>query len=214
MTFYHEPPVETYSKAKAIILKILWAGEWVLGDDILSTVKQAYYDRRVRELRDEDGWDIEVSFVPNREGKNRPAYRLKSHMRGKGIKRPHITAQERKSVLEKDGYKCRICGVELNEGRNNPQIDHKIPLIRDGASEVGNYQSVCSNCNVIKRGICRLCTLPSCDNCYLAYPEKGANNLLLNLTEEESKYLSKLAERLGITRIEAIRKIIRDQLRR
>ena len=153
MSFYHEPPAGEYSEAKLAILKMLWEGEWVLGDDIHDAVKQAYYDCRIRELRDEDGWDIETGWLKNRESIRRPAYRLISHMRGKGIKRPHISSEDKNLVLGRDNYRCQICGTDLRGGNNNPQIDHKIPLIRDRESGIANYQAICSNCNVIKRGV-------------------------------------------------------------
>lgn len=213
MPFYYKPPAEEYTnKAKLKILEMLWDGEIILGDDILAAVKQAYYDRRIRELRDEDGWDIETTWLKNREGKKRPAYCLRSHVRGKGIKRPHISSEDRRIVLERDKYTCQIDGNDLRDGRNNPQIDHKIPLIRDGKSAVENYQAICSNCNVIKRGICRMCNLPSCENCFLAYPEKGANNVPINLTGEESNHLTKIANKLDVNRVEALRKIIKERL--
>lgn len=209
---YDNPPADEYGDAKFTILTMLWDAQWVLGDDIHVAVKQSYYDRRIRELRDEDGWDIETGRLENVEGKNRSAYKLRSHRREKGIKRPSISDRDKAFVLERDRYTCQLCGADLHDGANNPQIDHKVPLLRNGPSELENYQAVCSNCNVVKRGICKKCTLPTCDNCYLAYPEKGANNLLINLTEVESAYLSRLAERLGITRIEALRRLIAKSL--
>jgi hypothetical protein len=60
---YQFQPEDEYGKAKATILKMLWDGQTVLGDDILRTVNQSYYDRRIRELRDEDGWDIETTWL-------------------------------------------------------------------------------------------------------------------------------------------------------
>lgn len=212
MTFYHEPPADEYGEAKRIILQMLWDGATVLGDDILATVKQAYYDRRIRELRDEDGWDIETTSLKNREGRTRPAYRLKSHVRGTGYKRPNISQEDRKFILKRDNFSCQICGISLKDGRNNPQIDHKVPLIRGGPSERGNYQAICSNDNLIKRSICRICTLPNCDNCYLAYPQKGANNIILKLSELENEQLTAVAEELGVTKIEALHHIIQTRL--
>lgn len=212
MTFYHEPPADEYGEAKLTILKMLWEGKLILGDDILATVKQAYYDRRIRELRDEDGWEIETTWAKNIEGKLRPAYRLKSHIRGKGFPRAHISKQDRVYILERDQHTCQLDGADLSEGRNNPQIDHKVPLIRDGKNERSNYQAICSNCNILKRGMCRMCSLSSCNNCYLAYPEKGSNNLFINLTEQESIHLSKVAQALDISRIEALKKIVRANL--
>jgi len=214
LVFSPELPNDEYSEAKLTILKILWSGEWILGDDILAAVKQAYYDRRIRELRDEDGWDIEAGWLKNRAGISRPAYCLKSHTRGKGIQRPHIASVDKQFVLTRDNFKCQICGKDLRGGKNNPQIDHKVPLIRDGRSEIENYQAICSNCNVIKRGVCRSCNLATCDKCYLAYPEQGAKNLLINLTDQESKHLSKIAKVLDMSRIDALRKIVRDRLKK
>ena len=205
-------PEDEYGAAKSIILKMLRDGQWVLGDDILAAVKQSYYDRRIRELRDEDGWEIETGWLENVQGKKRPAYRLKSHKRRKGIKRPGTSTEDRAFVLKRDNYTCQLCGADLHDGENNPQIDHKVPLLRDGPSEVENYQAICSNCNVVKRGICKKCTLPTCDNCYLAYPEKGANNLLVSLTEVENEYLSKLVEKYGLTRVETLRRLITRSL--
>ncbi len=70
MTDYKELPDDEYNGAKLAILKMLWGGEWILGDDILKVVRQSYYDRRIRELRDEDGWDIETGWLTNTKGKN------------------------------------------------------------------------------------------------------------------------------------------------
>jgi len=214
VTLYHEPPTDGYSEAKLIILKMLWDGEWVLGDDVLEAVGQSYYDRRIRELRDEDGWDIESGWRENKEGVKRPAYRLRSHYRGQGIKRISISAAEKRLILEGDQYTCQVCEADQTDGQNNPQIDHKVPLLRGGPNLIANYQAICSNCNVIKRGICKKCGLPKCDNCYLAFPEKGANNILINLTQAESRHLTRVAEALRVTRIQALRKVVKDAFKR
>ena len=47
------------SKAKQTILDILWPMESVEGADIFKAVKQTYYDRRIRKLR-ESGWQIQT----------------------------------------------------------------------------------------------------------------------------------------------------------
>ncbi len=210
MSFPRESLSKEYGKAKLTILEMLWDGDWILGDDILARVKQAYYDRRIRELRDEDGWDIETGWLANQEGRKRPAYRLNSHKRSGGISRPGITPEDRAFVLKSDRYKCQLCGADLRGGKNNPQVDHKIPLIRGGASERSNYQAICSNCNVVKRGICKNCTLPTCNDCFLAFPAKGTNNLLVTLTKEESARLERLAEKRGVSKVELLRRMIRE----
>jgi hypothetical protein len=58
--YYETPPVDEYRGAKLTILTMLWDGKWVQTDEIFAATRQTYYDRRIRELRDEDGWAIET----------------------------------------------------------------------------------------------------------------------------------------------------------
>ncbi len=62
--------LEKYSVAKKQILELLWNGEWVSKRQIYEVTNQTYYDRRLRELR-EDGWEIEFDS-------QKAAYRLTS----------------------------------------------------------------------------------------------------------------------------------------
>lgn len=53
-------------------------------------------------------------------------------------------------VLMRDGNKCRLCGVECNEGLHNIHFDHIIPWSRGGETVLDNLQILCSNCNLAK----------------------------------------------------------------
>lgn len=145
------------SKAKQIILEMLWNMEWVEGADIFKAVQQTYYDRRIRELR-ESGWQIQTSGTK---------YRLVSREKLAGNERQYPSAEQKRQVLERDKGICQICGSK----DRHIQFDHKVPQERLGRTEVANLQLLCRTCNVEKRGICKRCTLETCDGCPYAYPE-------------------------------------------
>ena len=51
--------------------------------------------------------------------------------------------------LEYYGYKCRYCGIQLDE--RTVTIDHAIPLSRGGSSWTSNLLPACKKCNSSKR---------------------------------------------------------------
>ena len=53
-------------------------------------------------------------------------------------------------VLMRDGNKCRICGVECNDGLHNIHFDHIIPWSKGGETTLENLQVLCSSCNEAK----------------------------------------------------------------
>ena len=101
------------SKAKQIILDMLWNMESVEGADIFKAVQQTYYDRRIRELR-ESGWQIQTLGTK---------YRLVSHEKLAGNERKYPSAEQKRQVLERDKGICQICGVQ----DEHIQFDHKVP---------------------------------------------------------------------------------------
>jgi 5-methylcytosine-specific restriction endonuclease McrA len=49
------------------------------------------------------------------------------------------------SVIERDGYYCRYCGQELTD--RDLTLDHVIPRVEGGPSNVANLVVSCSECN-------------------------------------------------------------------
>lgn len=180
------------SEVKQIILMSLWeAGEakifpkeWVESDQILSLTKQKYFDRRIRELRDEKGCDIETGF--NSRGK--ASYRLVSAHIKKGNKRRYLTKKQKDSLFASQNYECQICSKILTP-QNKPQADHKIPLSRNGSHDIENWQTICVECNVAKRRVCQGCKM-DCLNCTWAFPEKTGIILQVHLSKEKYEKLS------------------------
>lgn len=56
-------------------------------------------------------------------------------------------------VLMRDGNKCRICGVECNDGIHNIHFDHIIPWSKGGETVLENLQVLCHKCNLAKGDI-------------------------------------------------------------
>lgn len=59
----------------------------------------------------------------------------------------------RRSVYERDGNRCYICGVQVRKkaGRKHkkhrPTLDHVIPRSRGGSDDADNLKVCCSGCN-------------------------------------------------------------------
>jgi 5-methylcytosine-specific restriction endonuclease McrA len=68
--------------------------------------------------------------------------------------RPRINPADRRTVIHRDGRKCRYCGRAVQE-RPNPHkaraddltIDHVVPRHMGGGSTVDNMVVACHKCN-------------------------------------------------------------------
>lgn len=159
------------SEVKRKIIRTLWNKdifpmEWVASERLLEVTGQKYFDRRARELRDENGADIESV---NSSGNH--VWRLRSPEISSGNTRAYLSGQEKEKLFLRHEYKCQICGKQTKPGARGLQADHKIPLIRGGSNAIENWQSICNECNVAKRRVCQGCE-DDCPKCVWAFPEK------------------------------------------
>ncbi len=111
------------------------------------------YCRRLRELRDEEGWPI---LSHNDSAGLKPGQYL---LREKPVikERPHfartISAKLRAEVLDRNGFTCQMCGA--TPGEIDPATNRKVRLhighIKDkslgGKDELSNLRTLCSTCN-------------------------------------------------------------------
>lgn len=74
-------------------------------------------------------------------------------------KRRRVSPTQRKAVLERDGYKCRICGISRQYLDDKVpglgeylrlEIDHIVPIAQGGTSDESNLQCLCWRCNSLK----------------------------------------------------------------
>lgn len=186
------------SFVKRLILETLWtSGEgfpkaWVSSQKLLTITKQKYFDRRVRELNDELGCNIETKYH-----KNDHAYRLISPAIKPGNPRHYLTATQKTQLFIQCGHRCQVCNKTFGAGVKGLQADHKIPLIRGGSQEQKNWQALCNACNVTKRSACAECS-DDCNKCAWAFPEKLGPLILVripkNLAEKARAGRVKLRE--------------------
>lgn len=109
------------------------------------------WGRRVRELRQHDGMDIQTH---NDDSTLKPGqYRLAS-LKVLPKSANVISKEIRAFVLDRDGHMCRMCGIEAGEphpddnGRKaRMHIGHVIDLSLGGTSDPENLQTLCSVCN-------------------------------------------------------------------
>jgi hypothetical protein len=63
-----------------------------------------------------------------------------------------FTPEQKRQILERDGYKCVICGRGLKDGVEL-QIDHIKPKDLDGKATIENGQTLCAQHNFIKKNM-------------------------------------------------------------
>lgn len=192
------------SAAKLLVLRTLWNSsssfpkDWVLSNQLYELTNQKYIDRRIRELRNERGCDIETGI---HEGSH--AYRLLSADLGEAFDRTYLTDTKRKQLFELFGYRCAACSQPFDSEGTGLQADHKVPLIRGGGSEIQNWQPLCIACNVAKRRSCMGCKI-DCNQCAWAFPEHYGQTIPIQLTKEVGELLQRLARSRGTTPQELI----------
>ncbi len=194
------------SAVKEQILRSLWAEDstpfpkaWVRSSDLLTLTGQKYFDRRIRELRDEMGCDIETAPLNGEH-----CYRIKFPNRKRINPRGYLSESKKKALFRHFEFTCQIWGVVLAPGVRGLQADHKIPLMRGGSHSEANWQPICNQCNVGKRSACEGCS-DDCLVCPWAFPEKVGKVTLLRLP---SLVLEELGKRSGKDQQQLEREII------
>jgi hypothetical protein len=125
-------------------------GEILDSDTLRQTAGISEWARRVRELRNEEGFDIQTH---NDRSDLKPgqyvlvsAKPLPSFSRG-------VSKETRAFVLDRDGFTCQMCGAVA--GERHPydgrivrlHIGHILDKEKGGSDEVSNLRAVCSVCN-------------------------------------------------------------------
>ena len=111
------------------------------------------YGRRLRELRDEEGWAI---LTHNDLTDLKPGQYLlrQAPETDRGIEFVRgLSAKLRAEVLDRNGFTCQMCGLTPGEidpatGRKvRLHIGHIIDKVHGGKDELSNLRALCSTCN-------------------------------------------------------------------
>jgi hypothetical protein len=111
------------------------------------------YSRRLRELRDEEGWKI---LSHNDTTELKPGqYLLReapTELREVAFQRG-ISAKLKAEVLDRNGFTCQMCGLTPGDidpatGRKvRMHIGHIVNKSHGGKDELSNLRALCSTCN-------------------------------------------------------------------
>ena len=89
------------------------------------------------------------SFINRLKNKNRTFYNDRNIWNSLcRVERGKVSNKMRFAIYERDGYRCRYCGV--SERYTALEIDHIIPIAKGGKSTYENLQTLCSKCNYQK----------------------------------------------------------------
>ena len=89
-------------------------------------------------------------------------------------------------VLDRDGWKCQICGVSTPRSRrgtvhkNAPELDHRVPMAIGGPHTYDNTQCACRSCNLKKGGNLSVGQMPLFRSLPLARVVGGIKSLAAN----------------------------------
>lgn len=129
-------------------------GQTVTARQLQQAAKATEWARRVRELRNKEGWKI---LTHNDDSSLRPGeYRLAAPPPAKGAYSfgRRLSARIRAQILERNGYTCQMCGAGAGEpDSQNPSrkvklhIGHIIDKSHGGGDDPSNLRALCSACN-------------------------------------------------------------------
>ena len=114
--------------------------------------QQSEYTRRIRELRNEDGWNIQTHY--DAADLKQDEYRLVSPMPDTPPTRfkRGVSQKLRAQVLARNGFTCQMCGVAAGDIDENGRavrlhVDHIVNKSEGGADTISNLRTLCSRCN-------------------------------------------------------------------
>lgn len=141
------------AKDRIRVLFLANIGKVVNSEQIREAAQISEWARRVRELRDEEGWPI---LSNNDSSQLKPGEYLLKEMpresRSVEFSRA-ISSRLRAQVLDRNGFTCQMCG--LSPGDTDPFTGRPVRLhvghIKDkslgGKDELANLRTLCSTCN-------------------------------------------------------------------
>ena len=129
-------------------------GQVVTARQLQKVAKATEWARRVRELRNKEGWKI---LTHNDDHSLKPGeYRLATPPPAIGTYSfaQSISSRVRAQVLERNGYTCQMCGIGAGEpDPQNPNrkvklhVGHIVDKSHGGTDDPANLRVLCSACN-------------------------------------------------------------------
>ena len=113
---------------------------------------QVQYSRRLRELREREGWKI--SSNNDRTDLGPGEYRLEEPPPDRSAYQftRGISQRLRAQVLERNGYTCQMCGIGAGDPAKDGRparlhVGHIVDRSHGGTDTLDNLRALCSRCN-------------------------------------------------------------------
>ena len=126
-------------------------GEVLDSDTLRDVAGVSEWARRVRELRNEEGYDI---LTNNDRSDLKPGQYILEDVRPKPAFAREIRKETRAYVLDRNGFNCQMCGAVAGEPhpydltqKTRLHIGHVIDKSTGGTDDPSNLRALCSVCN-------------------------------------------------------------------
>lgn len=194
----------TGSKAKLRDFFLANVGKVLDSDTLRQIANSSEWGRRVRELRNEEGYNI---ISHNDDSSLKPGeYKLTDTKPRPAFARD-ISKETRAFVLDRNGFTCQMCGAVAGEPhpydpasrKTRLHIGHIIDKSMGGTDDATNLRAICSVCNEGAKNL----TLPRPDALkLLAQVRRSAGDVQLEVLEwliskfpkQSKQVVSKLAD--------------------
>ena len=147
------------------------------------------YQRRIRELRNEEGMQIQ-SYKDRLDLK--PSEYILISLERLPVSERDVSNRLRMEILERDGFTCQLCSRTGGDtDPSNPTrtvrlvIDHEIPVEQGGTNEKTNLRVLCSACNQARSNI--------------QPPTESAKNLIARIRKQSRAVQKEVYEALNRT---------------
>ncbi len=110
------------------------------------------YARRIRELRQEEGWDVQS--IRDNPGLKQDEYLLTTYPPDQKSVRfsRRVSHRLRAAVFVRNHSICRLCGLAAGDSYEDGRVvtlhvDHIVPKQEGGTDDMENLRTLCSRCN-------------------------------------------------------------------
>jgi len=142
---------EKGSRAKLRTYFLANIGKVMNSDELREVAGTSEWARRVRELRDEEGYQILTHH-------DRSNLKIGEYLLETGIPQPafsrNLSKETRAFVLDRNGFTCQMCGAVAGEPhpydptkKTRLHIGHIIDKSMGGTDDPSNLRAICSVCN-------------------------------------------------------------------
>ena len=126
-------------------------GRTMTSDELRNVAGKSEWARRVRELRNEEGYQI---LTHNDRDDLRPGEYLLEDIKPQPAFERSISKELRALVLDRNGFTCQMCGAVAGEPhpydptrKTRLHLGHVVDKSQGGKDEASNLRALCSVCN-------------------------------------------------------------------